>query len=87
MNMRTFEIPPARGFVLVNDVPGLEKLFIVEEDIVAYQSPEHFREMVDYYLAHPVESETIIERGRARVLRGHTYQQRLTIILETLRQV
>ncbi len=61
--------------------------FIVEEDIVAYQSPEHFREMVDYYLAHPVESETIIERGRARVLRGHTYQQRLTIILETLRQV
>jgi len=84
LNTRTFEILAAGGFELVDNVPGLEEHFDVGREIVSYSSPAHFRELVDYYLSHPAERANIIERGRARVLRNHTYTQRLETIIKTL---
>jgi spore maturation protein CgeB len=40
--------------------------------------------LADYYLAHPGERAAIAARGRARVLRDHTYEERLKTILRTL---
>lgn len=84
LNTRTFEIPAAGGFQLVDNIPGMEENFDIGREIVTYSSPSHFRELADYYLAHPAERATIAERGRARVLRDHTYEQRLSRILNTL---
>lgn len=68
----------------MDDVPGLEELFEIGREIVVYKSPQHFRELADYYLAHPAERDAIMERGRARVMRDHTYEQRLRVILDTV---
>ncbi len=84
INTRTFEIPAAGGFELVDRVPGLEEHFEMGREIVAYSSPAEFRELADYYLSHPSERGAIIERGRARVRRDHTYEKRLEVILKTL---
>jgi spore maturation protein CgeB len=84
LNMRTFEVLAAGGFELVDNVPGLEESFIVGQEIVCYTSPAHFRELADYYLAHPQERQAIAKRGQARVLRDHTYEQRLNTILGTM---
>lgn len=84
LNMRTFEIPAAGGFEIVDNVPGLEESFEIGREIIAYSSLAHFRELADYYLSHPAERAAIAERGRARVLRDHTYEQRLRTILKTL---
>jgi spore maturation protein CgeB len=84
LNTRTFEILAAGGFELVDSVPGLEENFDVGSEIVAYSSPVNFRELTEYYLSHPAERTAIIERGRARVLRDHTYEKRLDVILKTL---
>lgn len=84
LNTRTFEILAAGGFELVDNVPGLEDNFDVGREIVAYSSPANFRELSEYYLSHPAERAAIIERGRARVMRDHTYKQRLEVILGTL---
>jgi spore maturation protein CgeB len=84
LNMRTFEVPAAGGFELVDDVPGLEEHFEIGKEMIVYTSPAHFRELTDYYLSHPGERAAVIERGRARVMRDHTYQQRLSVILKTL---
>jgi spore maturation protein CgeB len=81
INTRTFEIPAAGGFELVDQVPGLDEHFELGRELVAFSSPEHFRELADYYLAHPVERRAIAERGRARVLREHTYEHRLQTLL------
>jgi len=86
LNTRTFEIPAAGGFELVDNVPGLEDHFDVGREIVSYSSPGNFRELVDYYLAHQYEREKISERGHARVMRHHTYVRRLETILKTLAQ-
>ena len=84
LNTRTFEILAAGGFELVDKIPGLEENFVVGREIIAYSSPAHFRELVDYYLAHPSERAAIAARGRARVLRDHTYEQRFKTILSYL---
>lgn len=84
LNSRTFEVLAAGGFELVDNVMGLDENLEAGREIVIYSSPAHFRELVDYYLAHPEERSAIIERGRARVLRDHTYEQRLLTILRTM---
>jgi spore maturation protein CgeB len=84
INTRTYEILAAGGFELVDTVPGLEEHFDVGREIVAYASPGEFRELTDYYLSHPSERAAIAQRGRARVLRDHTYEKRLEVILATL---
>jgi spore maturation protein CgeB len=87
LNLRTFEIPAAGGFQLVDEMPGLEEHFELGKEIVGYKSPEHFRELVDYYLTHPYERAAIIERGRARVLRDHTYQQRMNTVMDVVKRM
>lgn len=84
LNTRTFEILAAGGFELVDHVPGLAEHFEVGREIVAYASPAEFRELTEYYLSHPSERAAIIERGRSRVLRDHTFTKRLEVILKTL---
>jgi spore maturation protein CgeB len=84
LNTRTFEILAAGGFEIVDDVPGLGEHFNVGDEIVTYSSAEHFRELIEYYLNHPHERAAITERGRARVLRDHTYEKRLEVILGDL---
>jgi spore maturation protein CgeB len=85
LNMRTYEIPAAGGFELVDDVGGLEEQFEIGREIIVYKSPQHFRELADYYLAHPAEREAFVKRGRARVMRDHTYHQRLGVMLDSIK--
>jgi len=84
LNTRTFEVLATGGFELVDNVAGLEDNFEIGREIVTYTSPAHWRELADYYLAHPDERAAIAARGRARVLRDHTYEERLKTILRTL---
>jgi spore maturation protein CgeB len=84
INTRTFEILAAGGFELVDHVPGLAEHFEVGREIVTYASPDQFHELTEYYLSHPSERAAISERGRSRVLRDHTYEKRLEVILRSL---
>ena len=84
LNTRTFEVLATGSFELVDNVAGLDDNFEVGREIVTYTSPAHWRELADYYLAHPDERAAIAARGRARVLRDHTYVERLKTILRTL---
>ncbi|MBP7688054.1 MAG: glycosyltransferase [Thermoflexales bacterium] len=84
LNTRTFEVLATGGFELVDNVAGLEENFEVGREIVTYTSPAQWRELADYYLAHPDERAAISARGRARVLHNHTYEERLKTILRTL---
>jgi spore maturation protein CgeB len=84
LNTRTFEIPAAGGFELVDNVPGLEENFDIGREIIAYSSPDEFHELTEHYLSHPSDRTAVIERGHARVMQDHTYKQRLEVILGTL---
>ncbi|MEM3062227.1 MAG: glycosyltransferase [Nitrososphaerota archaeon] len=85
LNMRAFEIPGAGGFQITDYIEGMEEHFEIGKEIVVYQSPEHFRELAEYYLKHDDERKAIAKRGYERVIRDHTYQQRLKKIFGVLK--
>ena len=77
-NERTFKIPLAGGFEVSDDVACIRRYFEADAEIVLASSPADWRERVVHYLRHADERQPIIEAGRRRVLRDHTYHNRAT---------
>jgi hypothetical protein len=85
VNMRVFE-GTACGALLLNDsaANGLNELFDVERELVVYADDADLLDKAAYYLAHDTEREQLAAAGQARALRQHTYQQRVTRIIEAV---
>lgn len=86
-NLRFFEILACGGFLLTNYLDDLEKLFELDKEIVCYRDAKELREKAKYYLAHPKEREEIARRGHERVLREHTYKNRMKEMIDILKGI
>ncbi|MCS4058426.1 CgeB family protein [Salinibacter ruber] len=84
VNKRTFEAAGIGGFQLVTWRPGLEQLFSVGEELVAYRGISDLKDKIDYYLERDEERTEIAKRARERALRDHTYEQRLSLMMDTI---
>jgi len=82
--MRTFEILGSQGFMVTPRTRALEKMFIHGKHLVMVDSGEETREVVDYYLKHPVEREAIAKEGQKVVYGAHTYIHRAKQVLEVV---
>jgi spore maturation protein CgeB len=80
-SLRTFAISAAGAFQLVDWRPGLDRFFVLDEEIVTYRTPEDLREKATYYLANEVARRRIARAGYERVRREHTYARRLAQML------
>ncbi len=76
-NERTFKIPLCGGFEVVDNVACIKQYFESGKELVIAENPEEWVEMVQHYLKHPEERQPIIAAGRQRVLRDHTYHNRV----------
>lgn len=73
------------GFLLHPWVPGVRESYTGSE--LATYNPGDWDDLdaqIGAYLANPGEREGMIERGRARVLREHTYTHRMRELLDTV---
>ncbi len=84
INPRTFEIMACGGFQLADRRPALEGLFEAGEEIIVFDDMGDLRSKAAYYLDDPEERNRIAERGRQRVLREHTYENRMKEMLEVI---
>lgn len=84
-NPRTFEIPATRSFELTDLRRDAELFFKPGKEIVIYKDLEEFKELVDYYLVHDEERNTIAQAGHDRVLKEHTIKHRMETMLRLLR--
>lgn len=82
VNPRTFEILACGGFQLVDHRSLLPELFEIDKEIVCFKDINDLRDKIQYYLKNPEEREDIAIAGRARVLREHTYEQRMKEMLD-----
>jgi spore maturation protein CgeB len=82
VNPRTFEIISSGGFQLVDRRSGLDELFEINKEVVVFDSLEDVRNKIMYFLNNPEERKEIIERGRERVMREHTYEHRMKEMLD-----
>ena len=86
VNPRTFEIAACGAFQLVDRRALLPELFEAGEEIACFGGREDFLERIEYFLAHPRERAEISRKGMARVLREHTYGDRMRELLDAVHE-
>jgi spore maturation protein CgeB len=86
VNPRTFELAGCGAFQLVDNRSLLPDLFEVGDEIVCFSTLSEARRLISHYLSHPDERVAIMARARARVLKEHTYEQRMREVLDIVFQ-
>jgi spore maturation protein CgeB len=81
-NERTFKIPVSGGFEITDNVSCIKKYFEEEKEIIIAYDKKDWFEKIDYYVKNPDMRIKIIEEGKARVLRDHTYHNRVKAMLD-----
>ena len=81
-NMRTFEAAACGAFQLVDDRPSLHELFDPPNDLITYSNVGELTDLVRHYIERPKERQTVAAKSHKRVLREHTYEKRLTEMIE-----
>lgn len=79
-NERTFKIIASGGFEICDNVSILRKYFTEKELVIAEDTNDWF-DKIDYYIRNPERRIPIIEAGRKRVLKDHTYTNRVDQII------
>ncbi len=80
--LRIFDLMGCGGFVISNYQAEIPEHFVPDEDIVLYDSIPDLLNKIDYYLSHEEERIQIAKNGYDKVKAYHTYDIRLTQILE-----
>lgn len=75
-NERTFKIPLYGGFEITDDVAVIKKYFKEGEEIIIAKDSKDWFEKIHYYTKYPEKRIKIMEAGKARVLKDHTYINR-----------
>lgn len=81
LNMRTFEVMATGSFLLTSWIPTIEEFFEDGKHLVLYRSLDEMVDKAKYYLAHDDEREKIAQAGYEEVIKKHTIQNRVDVIL------
>ncbi len=87
-NQRVFDVLASGAFLLTEKRemnPFLFNTETEEKELAEFTTKEDFFKKADYYLNHETERKEIAALGRERVIKEHTYIQRLDTILESIR--
>jgi spore maturation protein CgeB len=79
---RTFEVPGAGGFLLTGNAPGLECFYMPGAEIAIFENFDGLVRSIRHYLAHPDERDEIALAGYQRTASEHTYEHRLSQVLD-----
>tara|TARA_R100000951_G_scaffold63_1_gene165 strand:+ start:1119 stop:2180 length:1062 start_codon:yes stop_codon:yes gene_type:complete len=79
VNERIFKILYAGGFCISDNVDGYRSIF--GDSVPLADSPKHFKELIDHYLANPEERQELSTAGQQIVQQNHTSFHRAAQIL------
>lgn len=87
-NMRTFEAPACKAFVLSTRTEEAKKFFEEDKEAVYFESPEELKEKIDFYLKNDKLREKIREAGYQRLINSnYSYLDRAKRILEVYKKL
>lgn len=79
---RTFEVPGAGGFLLTDAAKGLDRFYRPGIEIGVFNGRDDLVGKILYFLSHSAERDAIARSGYERTRREHTYEQRMTHVIE-----
>lgn len=75
INERIFQIILSGGFAISDNTP-IVKDFFSNDDVPYAETPEKFKELINYFIAHPEERLPYMKRAKERILKEHLYIHR-----------
>ncbi|SDN59027.1 spore maturation protein CgeB [Paenibacillus sp. yr247] len=84
INPRSFEISACGQLQLTDSRANLSSMYVPQEEVVTYDSPQNLLAKIDYYLEHEAERQQIALRGLIRTMREHTYRNRILQMFELI---
>ncbi len=81
-NCRLYEATGTGTLLITDWKVNLHEMFEIGTEVVAYRTPEECAELIQYYLEHEDERETIAKAGQQRTLREHTYYHRMQELID-----
>lgn len=82
LSLRIFDVLGCEGFLITNYQAELPEHFNIGEDLETYTSLDDLMGKCEYYLSHDKERQEIAHNGFEKVKKYHTYDIRLTQMLE-----
>lgn len=82
LSLRIFDVLGCEGFLITNYQAELPEHFNIDEDLEAYTSLDDLMGKCEYYLSHDKDRQEIAHNGFEKVKKYHTYDIRLTQMLE-----
>lgn len=82
LSLRIFDVLGCEGFLITNYQAELPEHFNIGEDLEAYTSLDDLMGKCEYYLSHDKERREIAHNGFEKVKKYHTYDIKLTQMLE-----
>lgn len=86
VDQEVYDISACGSFALVNYRPGIEDLFELGKEVVCYHNKDELKELCHYFLKHPGERRQIGRCAQSRVLREHTYEERMNDLVNVVTQ-
>lgn len=84
LNTRTFDILASGAFEIVDHKKNLDIHFGKKSEIISYRDAKELNDLVHFYLENPDLSQNIAEQGRNRVLKEHTWKNRMEKVISSL---
>lgn len=82
LSLRIFDVLGCEGFLITNYQAELPEHFNIGEDLEAYTNLDDLMGKCEYYLSHDKDRQEIAHNGFEKVKKYHTYDIRLTQMLE-----
>lgn len=85
VNQRVFDVPACGGFVLSDRREQLDALFEPGREALVYDGPQEIPDLVARCLGDAELRQRVGRAARERILAEHTYEHRLSRLLEVMR--
>jgi spore maturation protein CgeB len=82
LKARTFEVPGAGGFLLTEWAEGLDRYYQPGREIELFHGLEELTRKIRHFLEHGKERDEIAAAGYQRTVSEHTYDRRLSTVLD-----
>lgn len=82
-NMRTFDVPACKGFLLSLRTDEATDFFVENEEMGFFSTPQELREKIDYYLSNVILTKQMAQRAFEKVQR-YTFDDRIISIIHEI---
>ena len=84
INYRIFESLGCGTALITNNVPGLDQLFVLDQDLAVYHNEKEMIGVAQWLLKDDLARKQISENGHKRVTEMHTYDNRVQYLCELI---